>query len=84
MRRDAYFKWKDVYFNKRDVLFFKLQFLFGLGVVVYFSALEHCRKMKFSRYIHPTIKQNLFILLLLSDFVACSPSLYIWSHRPTP
>ena len=46
---------------------------------VYISALEHCRKMKFSTYLHLILISNVFMLSRLSDFVECSTSLYIWS-----
>ena len=34
-----------------------------------FSALEHCRKVKFRTYLHLTIFKQFFMLSRLSDFV---------------
>ena len=44
------------------------------------SASKHCGKMKFRTHIHLTlIKENLFILSRLSDFVTCSERFNIQS-----
>ena len=43
------------------------------------SALEHCRKMKFTTYLHLTLFKQFFMLSWLSDFVVCSTSFFIWS-----
>ena len=54
-------------------------FIFNVGVYIYISTLEHCRKMKLST--HSTLsKMYTFFLSRLSDLVSCSTSLYIRSR----
>ena len=46
---------------------------------LYISALEHCKKMEITTCLHLTSMSNFFMLSLLSDFMVCGTSLYIWS-----
>ena len=54
---------------------------YNLSMELFISASKHCRKMKFRTHSSNTSKQNLLILLCLSDFMTCRERFNVQSER---